>query len=138
MTERFGKDAAIWERGFAPAGFLVLLFTLLVAPFALSDGSRAAGHAARAAAEGGVAPAPLAAGDDLWFPASGHAERRVVKAKNGLVDGAGAGKALASGTGLLCHPCAVFAALPPPARDAALPTVAGAAAFRSRAPPALA
>jgi len=135
MTNRIGTEA-VWQRGFAPAGFLVLLFTLLLAPFAFADGSRATPHAARSTAEGGVAPSPLAAGDDLWFPASGHAERRVVKAKNGLADGDAAGKALAPGAGLLRYPfeTAAIEALRPSDDDA--PAGARAAFFRSRAPPA--
>lgn len=136
MTNRIGKDT-VWQRGFAPAGFLVLLFTLFLAPFVFSDGSRSAPQAARSAAEGGVAPSPLAAGDDFWLPAS-HAERRTVKAKNGLVAGDGAGKALSGAAGPLVYPfgTAAIAAVRP--ADDAAPVKAGAAFFRSRAPPAAA
>lgn len=135
MTNRNGRQAAIWERGFAPAGFLVLLFTLLLSPFAFSDGTRAA---PRVTAEGGVAPSPLTAGDDLWLPAGSHAERRLVKAKNGLPEGDAAGKALVLGVGLLRYPFETVARAPFRVLDDTAPAAAGRAAFRSRAPPALA
>jgi hypothetical protein len=127
----------MWERGFAPAGFLVLLFTLFLSQFCLPENLAGAGHAQRAAAEGGVAPAPASsAGDDLWFPANGHAERRVAKAKTGLPEGDGAGKALVPSAGALLYPfetasSEVFFAI----RDA-MPVRLGPASFRSRAPPA--
>lgn len=137
MTNRIGTGA-VWQRGFAPAGFLVLLVTLLLAPFAFADGSRATQDAARSSAEGGVAPSPLGTGDELWFPASGHAERRVVKAKNGLADGDAAGKAIAAGAGLLRYPFEIAAIGTVRPADDAAPAKAGAAFFRSRAPPAAA
>lgn len=136
MTNRTGKEASIWERGFAPAGFLVLLFTLFLSQFSLPE--NVAGHPQRPAAEGGVAPSPLStAGDELWFPAS-HAERRVAKAKTGLPEGDAAGKALLPGVGALLYPFETasfdsFFAL----RDATT-LRARPASFRSRAPPVLA
>jgi hypothetical protein len=135
MTNRIGTEA-VWQRGFVPAGFLVLLFTLFLAPFVFADGSRATPQAARVSADGGVAPSPLAADDDAWFPAGGHAERRVVKAKNGLADGDGPGKALASGMGLLRYPFETAASAAVLPADDAAPARTGAAFFRSRAPPA--
>ena len=63
----------MWERGLAPAGFLVLLFTLFLSQFSLPDSVVGPRHPQRAATEGGVAPSPLTgAADELWFPASGH------------------------------------------------------------------
>ncbi|MBN9056584.1 hypothetical protein [Shinella sp. NM-101] len=137
MNIRTGKETAIWERGFAPVGFLVLLVTLFLSQFALPGDTGAAGHPQRTAAEGGVAPSPLsAAGDELWFPAGSHAERRIAKAKTGLPEGDAGGKALVAGAGALLYPfetasCEAF----PAAGDAATAS-AGHAAFRSRAPPA--
>ncbi len=135
---RTGKEATIWERGFAPAGFLVLLFTLFLSQFSLPDNA-GAGHPQRAAAEGGVAPSPLSsAADDLWFPASGHAERRVAKAKTGLPEGDAGGKALVPLAGALLYPFETASSEAFHAADDAAPARSGPASFRSRAPPALA
>lgn len=139
MNMRTGKEATMWERGLAPAGFLVLLFTLFLSQFSLPDGARTAGHPQRAAAEGGVAPSPLSpSGDDLWFPASGHAERRTAKAKAGLESGNAGGKALLPGAGFLAYPFETAALLVFVLADDAAPARAATAFFRSRAPPALA
>ncbi len=128
----------MWERGFAPVGFLVLLVTLFLSQFLLPENA-AAGHPQRTAAEGGVAPSPHStAGDEVWFPASGHAERRVAKAKSGLPEGDAAGKALVPGAGVLLYPFEIAAYEAFFAADDAAPAPAGHAAFRSRAPPALA
>ena len=138
MTMRTGKEATIWERGFAPAGFLVLLFTLFLSQFSLPD-TTGAGHPQRAAAEGGVAPSPLtSAADDLWLPASGHAERRAAKAKTGLPEGDAGGKALVPGVGALLYPFETASSEAFAAADDAAPVRSGPASFRSRAPPALA
>lgn len=127
----------MWERGFAPAGFLVLLFTLFLSQFSLPENLEGPGHAQRAAAEGGVAPAPASsAGDELWFPASGHAERRVAKAKTGLPEGDGAGKALVPSAGALLYPFETASSEVFFAVDHAVPVHPGPASFRSRAPPA--
>ena len=139
MNMRTGKEAAMWERGLAPAGFLVLLFTLFLSQFSLPDSARTAGHPQRAATEGGVAPSPLSpAGDDLWFPASGHAERRAAKVKAGLEDGSAGGKALLPGAGFLAYPFERVASAVFDLADDAAPERAPTASFRSRAPPALA
>lgn len=128
----------MWERGFAPVGFLVLLVTLFLSQFSLPGNTADAGHSPRMAAEGGVAPAPLSvAGDELWFPASGHAERRVAKAKTGLPEGDAGGKALVAGAGALLYPFEIATSVAFSAVDDAAPVSAGNAAFRSRAPPAL-
>lgn len=138
MTLRTGREATIWERGFAPVGFLVLLVTLFLSQFSLPDSANGTGHPPRAAAEGGVAPSPLSAsGDEMWLPASGHAERRVAKAKSGLPEGDAAGKALASGAGVVLYPFETAAAVVFAAVDDAAPARLGPASFRSRAPPAL-
>lgn len=127
----------MWERGFAPVGFLVLLFTLFLSQFSLPENTVNSGHPQRTTAEGGVAPSPLStAGDELWFPASGHAERRVAKAKTGLPEGDAAGKALAAGAGLLLYPFEVASSEAVFAVDDVAPAGSGNAAFRSRAPPA--
>lgn len=129
----------MWERGFAPVGFLVLLFTLFLSQFSLPENTGTAGHPQRTAAEGGVAPSPLStSGDELWFPASGHAERRVAKAKTGLPEGDAAGKAIVPGAGLLLYPFDVAASDSVFAADDSAPAASGDAAFRSRAPPAFA
>jgi len=129
----------MWERGFAPVGFLVLLVTLFLSQFSLPENARTAGHAQRASAAGGVAPSPLsAAGDDLWFPASGHAERRVAKTKAGLADGDAGGKAFLPGAGLLLYPFEATASAVPFVLDDAAPARPALASFRSRAPPVLA
>ena len=135
MTNRNGKEAAIWERGMMlPAGFLVLLFTLFVAQLSLPEAARATG--APAGSVGGVAPAPLTgAGDDLWLPASGHAERRAAKAKPGFPEGDAPGKAVLSGGGLLLYPFERAAVIRPAVTDDAAPQARGEASFRSRAPP---
>jgi hypothetical protein len=139
MTMRTGKEATMWERGFAPVGFLVLLFTLFLSQFSLPENAGNAGPPQRAAAEGGVAPSPLSiAGDDLWFPASGHAERRVAKAKTGLPEGDAGGKAFVPGAGALLYPFDTASSEVFTAADDATPVPSGHAAFRSRAPPALA
>ncbi|MGQ3214072.1 MAG: hypothetical protein ACT6U0_03665 [Shinella sp.] len=138
MTMRTGKEASMWERGFAPVGFLVLLVTLFLSQFSLPDTTRAAGHPDRAAAEGGVAPSPLSAADDLWFPASGHAERRTAKAKAGLPEGDSGGKALVAGAGALLYPFETALAEAFSSADDVAPARSGPASFRSRAPPALA
>ena len=137
MTTRTGKEATMWERGFAPVGFLVLLFTLFVSQFSLPENAGTAGHPQRTAAQGGVAPSPLStAGDELWFPASGHAERRVAKAKTGLPEGGPGGKALVASAGLLLYPFEITSSEVILAVDDAAPAASGDAAFRSRAPPA--
>ena len=136
MTLRTGKDATIWERGFAPAGFLVLLFTLFFSQFSLPE-TVAPDHA-RMASEGGVAPSPLSgSADDLWLPAS-HAERRAAKAKSGLPDAGDGGKAVLPGSGALLYPFETastgifgFGRQTAPAHSAP-------GSFRSRAPPAIA
>lgn len=139
MTNRTGKEASKWERGFAPVGFLVLLFTLFVSQFSLPEDAGNARHPQRESTGGGIAPSPLsAAGDDLWFPASGHAERRVAKAKTGLPEGDAAGKALVPGAGVLLYPFEIAASRVFVAVDDAARAVSSQAAFRSRAPPALA
>ncbi|WP_313195899.1 hypothetical protein [Shinella zoogloeoides] len=139
MTTGTGKEATIWERGFAPVGFLVLLFALFFSQFPLSGDAATAGHPQRTATEGGLAPSPLSpAGDDLWFPAGSHAERRVAKAKTGLADGDSAGKALLPPAGALLYPFETASLIVFPAAEDAAPASAGSAAFRSRAPPALA
>ncbi|MCW5712199.1 hypothetical protein [Shinella sp.] len=135
---RTDREATIWERGFAPAGFLVLLVTLFLSQFSLPGNADGAGHPPRAAAEGGVAPSPLSAtGEELWFPASGHAERRVAKAKSGLPEGDAASKALVPGAGAVLYPFETAASVVPVAVDDAAPARLGPASFRSRAPPAL-
>lgn len=127
----------MWERGVAPVSFLVLLFTVLLSQFSLPED--APRHPQRTAAEGGVAPSPLsAAGDELWFPANGHAERRIAKAKTGLPEGEGAGKALVPGTGLLLYPFEVASNRAAVLVDDSAPTSDHPASFRSRAPPAFA
>lgn len=129
----------MWERGFAPVGFLVLLFTLFVSQFSLPEDAGNARHPQRESTGGGIAPSPLsAAGDDLWFPASGHAERRVAKAKTGLPEGDAAGKALVPGAGVLLYPFEIAASRVSVAVDDVARAVSSQAAFRSRAPPALA
>ncbi|MFT4158683.1 hypothetical protein [Shinella sp.] len=139
MTTGTGKEATIWERGFAPVGFLVLLFTLFFSQFPLAGDAGTPGHPQRAAAEGGLAPSPLSpAGEDLWFPAGSHAERRVAKAKTGLADGDAAGKALLPTAGALLYPFETASVVVFPAAEDAAPASAGSAAFRSRAPPAFA
>ena len=139
MTNRTGKEATIWERGFAPAGFLVLLFTLFLSQFSLPGNADGTGHLPRAAAQGGVVPSPLtAAGDEHWFPASGHAERRVAKAKAGLAEGDATGKTLVPGVGLLVYPFEISSSDVFFTADDAAPLAAGHASFRSRAPPAFA
>ena len=136
MTMRTGKEATIWERGFAPAGFLVLLFTLFLSQFSLPESIGGPRHPQRAASEGGVAPSPLtAAADELWFPASGHAERRAAKAKTSLPDGDSGGKALLPGAGRLFYPFETVAAEAFPAMDDPAQARSGPASFRSRAPP---
>lgn len=126
----------MWERGFAPAGFLVLLFTLFLSQFSLPEAARTAGHPQRASAAGGVAPSPLSpAGDDLWFPASGHAERRVAKTKASLADGDGGGKAFLPGAGLLVYPFEAAVPVIPASFDDAVSAYPVFASFRSRAPP---
>lgn len=138
MTLRTDREATIWERGFAPVGFLVLLVTLFLSQFSLPGNADGAGHPPRAAAEGGVAPSPLSAtGEELWFPASGHAERRVAKVKSGLPEGDAAGKALIPGAGAVLYPFETAASVVPVAVDDAAPARLGTASFRSRAPPAL-
>ncbi|MCJ8024375.1 hypothetical protein KYK30_14040 [Shinella yambaruensis] len=135
---RTDREATIWERGFAPVGFLVLLVTLFLSQFSLPGNADGAGHPPRAAAEGGVAPSPLSAtGEELWFPASGHAERRVAKVKSGLPEGDAAGKALVPGAGAVLYPFETAASVVPVAVDDAAPARLGPASFRSRAPPAL-
>ena len=129
----------MWERGLAPASFLVLLFTLFLSQFSLAEVARTPGHPQRAAAAGGVAPSPLStAGDELWLPASGHAERRAAKAKTGLPEGDGTGKALLPGAGILLYPFETATRETPVVADDAGPADARPAAFRSRAPPAVA
>ena len=128
----------MWERGFAPVGFLVLLVTLFLSHFSLPENTADAGHSPRTAAEGGVVPSPLSvAGDELWFPASGHAERRVAKAKTGLPEGDAGGKALVACVGALLYPFEIASSEAFFAVDDAAPVSSGNAAFRSRAPPAL-
>ncbi len=139
MTLRTGREATIRERGFAPLGFLVLLVTLFLSQFSLPDSAAGSGHPLPATAAGGVAPSPLsAAGDDLWFPASGHAERRVAKAKSGLPEGDAAGKALVAGAGVVLYPFETAVAVVFLAADDAAPPRLRPASFRSRAPPVLA
>lgn len=131
----------MWERGFAPVGFFVLLFTLFLSQLALPEnpGPEKAGHPQRSAAEGGVAPSPLSvSGEELWLPASGHAERRVTKAKAGLAEGGAAGKALVSGPGLVLYPFEIASSEVFRAVDDATHVRSGHASFRSRAPPAFA
>ncbi|MGB3814811.1 MAG: hypothetical protein WA950_16470 [Shinella sp.] len=139
MTMRTGKEATMWERGFAPVGFLVLLFTLFLSQFSLPENTANPGHPQRTAAEGGVAPSPLSnAGDEFWFPANGHAERRVAKAKTGLPDGEAAGKAFLPGAGPVLYPFEIASSEAFVAADDVAPALSGNAAFRSRAPPAFA
>jgi hypothetical protein len=139
MTIRNGKDWTAWERVFAPVGFLVLFFTLFLSQFSLPDDTRAAAHPQRTAAEGGVAPSPLStSADDLWFPASGHAERRAAKAKAGLPEGDAGGKALLSAGGAWLYPFETAVDVVFQAADDVAPARAGHSAFRSRAPPVLA
>lgn len=136
MTMRTGKEATIWERGLAPAGFLVLLFTLFLSQIPLPESAGGSRHPQRTATEGGVAPSPLnSAADELWFPASGHAERRIAKAKTGLPEGDAGGKALVPGAGALIYPFETVAADVLPAVDDPAPARSGLASFRSRAPP---
>lgn len=136
MTMRTGKEATIWERGFAPAGFLVLLFTLFLSQFSLPENAGAPSHPQRAAAEGGVAPSPLSgAVDEPWIPASGHAERRVAKAKTGLPEGDAGGKVLVPGAGALLYPFETASAEPLSVVDDPALVRSGPASFRSRAPP---
>lgn len=127
----------MWERGFAPVSFLVLLFTVFLSQFSLpGDAPR---HPQRTAAEGGVAPSPFSnAADDLRFPASGHAERRVAKAKTGLPEGDAGGKALVAGAGALLYPFETASLEAFVVVEDAAPVRAGPASFRSRAPPAFA
>ncbi len=135
MTKRTGKDAAIRERGFAPASLLVLLATLFLAQFFPTEAARMPDHADRVASEGGVAPSPLSAEDEFLLPATGHAERRGSVAKNGFTGGDASGKALPAIVGALLYPfeqAAIVVSLP---RDDAAPATAGHAGFRSRAPP---
>ena len=137
MTMRTGKEATIWERGLAPAGFLVLLFTLFLSQFSLPENAGGPQHPQRAATVGGVAPSPLSgAADELWLPASGHAERRVAKAKAGLPEGDAGGKALVPGAGTLLYPFETVVAAAFTTGDALAPARSGLASFRSRAPPA--
>ncbi len=137
MTNRTGKEATIWERGFAPVGFLVLLFTLFLSQLSLPENAGNAGQPPRATAEGGVAPSPVStAGDEVWLPASGHAERRAVKAKTGLAEGGAAGKALVAGAGSILYPFEIASSEAFFAVDDAAPVLSGHASFRSRAPPA--
>ena len=127
----------MWERGFAPASFLVLLFTVFLSQFSLPEAASTPRHPQHPAAEGGVAPAPLsAAGDELWFPASGHAERRIAKAKTGLPEGDSDGKAIVSGAGLLLYPFEIASVAVAVAIGDAAPAGSRPASFRSRAPPA--
>lgn len=127
----------MWERGFAPVSFLVLLFTVFLSQFSLPEGVPR--HAQRATAEGDVAPSPRsAAGDELWFPANGHAERRIAKVKTGLPEGEGAGKALVPGAGLVLYPFEVASNVAAVLVDDSAPVAGHPASFRSRAPPALA
>lgn len=151
MTNRIGKEARYWDRALAPVGFLVLLLTLFLAQFPASDGQRTTADLAGAAdarGQGGeksrnggdAAPSPLSAaggadGDGLWFPSSGHAERRVAKAKAGLAEGDASGKAVLPGFGPVRYPFEVASSVPSGVTDAAAPRAAGHAAFRSRAPP---
>jgi hypothetical protein len=139
MTNRAGKEASIWERGFAPLGLLVLLVTLFVSQFSLPETASGAAQRQRATAEeGGVAPSPRSgAADERWFP-SGQAERRVVKANSGLAEGGSAGKALLPGAGVSFYPCDCAETEAVHAADDAVVASAGAASFRSRAPPAIA
>lgn len=138
MTMRTGKEATIWERGFAPVGFLVLLFTLFLSQLGLPDAPGSQRPAQRAAAEGGVTPSPLStSSDDVWFPASGHAERRIAKAKAGLPEGDAGGKALVPGAGIVLYPFETASSEVFPALDDAAPALLGHAAFRSRAPPVI-
>ena len=139
MTMRTGREATIWERGFAPVGFLVLLFTLFLSQLSLPESIDNAAHPRRVAAEGGVAPSPVStAADDLWFPASGHAERRAAKAKTGLPEGDSGGKALVAGAGALLYPFETASSEAFIAGADIVPARAGPASFRSRAPPAFA
>lgn len=138
MTTRTGREATMWARGFAPVGFLVLLFTLFLAQLSLPEETGNTDHP-RTAAEGGVAPSPLSnAADDLRFPASGHAERRVAKAKTGLPEGDAGGKALVAGAGALLYPFETASLEAFVVVEDAAPVRAGPASFRSRAPPAFA
>lgn len=137
MTTRTGKDLTAWERGFAPVGFLVLLFTLFLSQFSLPENARTPEHPQRTAAEGGVAPSPLSTtADDMWFPASGHAERRAAKVKAGLPEGDSGGKAVLSAGGAWLYPFEIASSEAFYVADDAAPARAGHAAFRSRAPPA--
>jgi len=136
MNMRTGKEATMWERGFAPVGFLVLLVTLFLSQFTLPDSVRPAGHTQRASAAGGVAPSPLsAAGDDLWFPASGHAERRSASTKASVAEGDAGGKTFLPGAGLRFHPFEAASSAVPFTLDDAAPVRPALASFRSRAPP---
>ena len=138
MTLRTGREATIWERGFAPVGFLVLLVTLFLSQFSLPGSANDAGHPPRTSAEGGVAPLPLSTtGDEVWFPASGHAERRGAKVKSGLPEGDAAGKAPVPGAGVVLYPFEITASVVFVAADDAAPLRLGRASFRSRAPPVL-
>ena len=129
----------MWERGLAPVSFLMLLFTLFLSQLSLPESARTVSHAQRTTAEGGVAPSPhSAAGDELWFPANGHAERRIAKAKTGLPEGEGAGKALVPGAGHLLYPFEIASNIAAVDVDDSAPAADHPASFRSRAPPALA
>ena len=129
----------MWERGLAPVSFLMLLFTLFLSQISLPESARTAGYPQRTAAEGGVAPSPLStSADDFWLPATGHAERRVSKAKTGLPEGDGAGKALIPGVGVLIYPFEAAALQVPVVTGDAAPAGDRPASFRSRAPPAIA
>jgi hypothetical protein len=139
MTIRTGKDWTAWERGFAPVGFLVLFFTLFLSQFSLPENTPTGAHPQPTAAEGGVAPSPLStSADDLWFPASGHAERRAAKAKAGLPEGDAGGKALLSASGAWLYPFETALDVVFHAADDLAPARTGHSAFRSRAPPVLA
>ena len=139
MTIRTGKEATMWERGFAPVGFLVLLFTLFLSQFSLPENGAGAAEPPRPAAEGGVAPSPLSnAADEVLLPAGGHAERRVAKPKTSLPGGDAAGKAVLPVTGVFVHPFEFAAPETFLAADDAAPARLGPASFRSRAPPVFA
>ena len=129
----------MWERGLVPVSFLMLLFTLFLSQLSLPESARTANHPQRTTAEGGVAPSPLStSADEVWLPANGHAERRVSKAKTGLPEGDGAGKALITGTGILLYPFETASEEVGAAFDDVKPAGDRPASFRSRAPPALA
>lgn len=129
----------MWERGLAPVSFLMLLFTLFLSQLSLPESARTVSHPQRTTAEGGVAPSPLStSADEVWLPASGHAERRVSKAKTGLPEGDGAGKALITGAGILLYPFETASEEVRATFDDVKPAGDRPASFRSRAPPILA